>query len=793
MISAPDYQQQFIQYLETSVNTHAAGSTDTKMLLVSLIDSIPYFGAAALNESLYGTLANILEMYLPNNRLQQQPGSTGSCSTVFQYTGPYSGYQTAFYPGVSLSAAGSQVVKLVNAANSSLNNTWWNDFAVAIITDAIISSKITVNVDTDKLSSSLGTFNSNFLPVLTPAYTGVFQFGYPPTTSAMNSITSAGQSAAVASLLQQSILDGDFTTNLNIALSAGGESTLTATWFEYNLWVSLQVLGVANVNGFIQQAMNTGLIVPRSIQPNNWWNGGYTSWFAPISGTWVLPQAAATISSGFPQMSEVICSPSGGHTSPQYGNYPNGYCISLCEWGSLNWYLPSKSSCFGNQTGVLMADGSVKNINEVETGDLVQTDQGARKVVLVESPHRSNRPLYQLNDEQVFATGAHPFRSGSRKGPFRFAVKPWEVMNNLPTMIEPGVGMLQNGTLLSGRKHHQSITIEVQELKTLETGSAATEKVYDLILENWEKGKVAYYVGGPERFYAVDAETVDPTYHLPTTAGILAAMNIALPACRELLSDPVNQIPQAIQQLDIAALRLFASQAVWKETDVKRTRPSIPSPEYYKQNGQWCAHASALECYLVKYFGCMFRREAATGWRATAIPGCVGNHLSVTLHDLILNGENPVAAGSPLTIALHYQRCDASHITPVTVTIPPTSDLQWFCLIDQVIDLGVITSGPLSGNLHVTIHAGEEFIGEFTTACLDLTTQGTTSNHFVYDEYRNITGRMALEQSRVLPGSLSMARSSAQSWKDQQALAMNLRLGELLGRELVQLMQRNFS
>lgn len=791
-MSAQDYQQQYVQYLEKSVNAHATGDTNTKMLLVALIDSIPYFGAAALNESLYGTLANILEIYLPNNRLQQQPGTSGMCSTVFQYSGPYSGYQTAFYPGVTLSAAASRVMQLVSSANSSLNNSWWSNYAVAIITDAVISSKINVNVDTDKLASALGSYNSSFLPVLTPAYTGVFQYGYPPTTSAMSSITSAGQSAAVAGLLQQSIIDGEFTTNLNIAIAAGGESTITATWFEYNLWVALQALGVANVNAFIQQAMGAGLTVPYTIQPNNWWNGGYTSWFTAVSGTWVLPQAAATISSGFPQMSEVICS-RGGHTSPQYGNYPNGYCFSLCEWGSLNWYLPSSGSCFGHQTGVLMADGSVKNIGNIEMGDQVQTDQGPRKVVLVESPQRRNRILYQLNKDHVFATGAHPFRSASRQGPFRFAIKPWEVIDNLPTMIEQGVGLLQPGILLLGRNHQEAITIEVQQLDTFETDAAVNEKVYDLILENWEKGKVTYYVGGPDRFYAVDAETVDPTYHLPTTAGILTAMDIALPVCRQLLKDPADQIRMALQQIDISALRQYASQAVWQDTDVKRSRISIPTPEYYKQNGQWCSHASALEFYLVKYFGCMLRREATTGWRATAIPACSGNHLAITLHDLILKGENPVAANSPLTITLHYPGWGASKTRPFTISIPPKPDPQWFCLIDQVIDLGPVPVSPLSGNLLVTIHSGGTLTGKCTTACLDLTTQGTTSYHFVYDERGAITGRIALEQSRVLPGSLSMAKSAARSWKEQQALSMTVRLGDQIGKELVRLLQRQFS
>jgi hypothetical protein len=778
-----DYQQQFVQYLEQAVNNHS-GDNNIKMLLVALIDSLPALNADALLESVYGTLGTIVEMYLPNDGLQAQPGEPGMCATVYQYSGPYTGYQNAFYTNVTLSSAAAKVVQLVMGVSGSLNANWWAKYAVAVLTDAISSSKISVSIDTDKLSNDLSSYNTAFLPALTPAYVGIFQLGYSPTCNALNSITSAGQSSAVASLLEAAILDGYFTTNINTAMSGGGDGAQAAVWFEFNLWVSLQALGVADVNGFIQQAINSGLDVPIQVGPNYWWNGGYTTWYSALSGTDVLPVAAATINTGFPQLSEVICS-KGGHTSPQIGNVANGYCISLCEWGSLNWYLPSSGSCFGKQTGVLMADGAVKTIDKIEAGDMVQSSEGPRKVVLVESPKRGNRALYQLNDEQVYATAAHPFRALESAGPFRYAVKPWEVLDNLPTMIEKGVGTLQTGAVLQGR----GAAIPVQKLQPFAAGGAHTEQVYDLILESWEKEQVTYYVGGPERFYAVDAETVDPTYHLPTTAGILAAMSISLPVCRELLSDPVTQLPRAIGKLDWAHLRSGAYRHAVQQTGERPQRIRIPGPDFYKHNGQWCPCASALEFYLVKHFGYALRRESVTGWRATAIPPVNGNHLAVTLHDIVLAGDHALPAKTPVTVTLQYIGWGIPRITPVNVDLSASSSPAWLKMIDQVIDLGPVTGGALSGRLTGKIHSGGKCLGTFTAPCIDLTAQGGVSRYFIFNDKGIVIGRIALEQARVLPGSLSMASTAKSAWTDQKAMDMAMRCGEGIGRGLVNILR----
>jgi hypothetical protein len=40
---------------------------------------------------------------------------------------------------------------------------------------------------------------------------------------------------------------GQFSANINQGLSAGGDSAIAATWFLFNLWITLKALGPADV------------------------------------------------------------------------------------------------------------------------------------------------------------------------------------------------------------------------------------------------------------------------------------------------------------------------------------------------------------------------------------------------------------------------------------------------------------------------------------------------------------------------------------------------------------------
>lgn len=71
---------------------------------------------------------------------------------------------------------------------------------------------------------------------------------------------------------------------------------------------------------------------------------------------------------------------------------------------------PGDMRCFIAGTQVTMADGTLKNIEDVQVGEFVLGKDGAHNEVLaLEQPMLGERALYSINDGPFFVTPAHPF------------------------------------------------------------------------------------------------------------------------------------------------------------------------------------------------------------------------------------------------------------------------------------------------------------------------------------------------------------------------------------------------
>ncbi|MES2732535.1 MAG: hint domain-containing protein [Bacteroidota bacterium] len=795
MPSFPQYQQQFVQDTIKAINNgHAhvqvSQTGDVQSQLDALINALPYYGNPALDSAHRGTLANLLEVNLPNNGITPHPDDYGlGYFSSYDYTGPYAGYRNAFFQGIGQTAAATQVANQVAGVNGNLNGGWWGNYGVTILTDAVRQGA-SVSLDTSKLSTDLSNNNSTFLQALPASYLGVFQTAYTPTATALNTIISAGQGVSACSILDGAIRSGVFTANINQALAMGGDSTNAATWFLFNLWITLKALGSTSVDGCIQQSQSSGLKVPLEVGPGNWWNGTYRSWYIPLSGSDVLPVASGTINANMPEQ-ETTTYVSDVPMSPVVTNInqANGYCISLCNWGSLNWYNPSNGSCFGKNTGVLMANGSVKPMEQIRLGDEVQSNGGPGKVVLIETPKRAKRPLYQLNKLQVFSTASHPFRVASSQGPMRLAVDPWALIDGIPTMATNGVGTLKEGVVLAGRSLQEPTQLTVDRLDTHPAGEEQEELVYDLLVAGGKKGYATYFVGGPDNFFAVDAETADPWYDTLSTTAILAAIEAILPACRQYLTAPATDLPLLLTHLKLDNLRSSVHKA-WPALLVnKQKRMAIPKPDFYMQEGNWDPCASALEFHLVLKFGRMVRRETAMGWRFPASVPSLGHHFVVSVHDIELLGEAAMPANRPVEIQLNLRDWTLTEDIVQTLMLSESDQVSWHILIDQVIDFGAIpTISPAV--LIGTIKMKDSKIGQFRVALTPEMLPGFQAEHFVFDTEGQIVGRIAIEPRWIAPSDLLMEAHSSKQWNEDHALAMAISFGQQIGVKLLPLIQK---
>lgn len=747
MTTYQEYEQQFVSDLVK------AAPTPIEPPLRALLNALPYYGSMAWSAAHRGALLNILQTNLPNERIAAQPSESGiNVRSSYGYAGPYSGYRDAFYTGIVSTAAAETVLKLAQDATVGLGRGYWESYSIALLTDSV-RQKVSVSLNIDDLTSTLTYCNQLLMPALSATYLGVYESGYAPTATAYRAIIDAGQKEAAQSQLNDAIRSGYFTANINLAIGTSA-STNAATWFLFNLWITLKALGNQDVDAAIRsyQDPRVGLDVPPQIGPERWWKGGYTTWYAPLTGSDITSQR---IIESLPEDNTVVA---GGFVSGGKASCPYGYSQSLCYWGKLAVYQPQPDSCFGAGTGVWMADGSTKPIEEVRAGDVIRTTLGPRPVLLVEAPPRASRMLYQPGELHVAATASHPFRASLSSAVRRLAVAPWALGDAVPTMLSEGIGTLEGGAVLSGAAADGTREVRVTVINELPASGDAAEAVYDLIVG--ESNSPAYYVGGPEVFVEVDAETADPAFHVPTTAAIAVMMHALLPVVRQHPpADTIQLLRHAIGSVAVRDVIAAAGSA-----EALTSLPGVPGPDFFKlPDGAWNAQASVIESQLVRRFSRALRREAASGWRrkGAALPA---GDVTVVFHDFDLI-DSVVPADRPAAITVELCDTDVVQALPVA----PAAVARGLVAVDAALNFAGLRNDAV---FMATVSVGGQPIGR---ARIPSGTEGV--EHFLFAPNGSIIGRIAIEQVRTAPAS--------SAWTTSTATAMTAGLAQRIAARII--------
>jgi len=750
--------------------------------LQTLVDALPYYGDPDFETAHRSALTNLLEVNMPNSAITPQPNEFGfGYSTMYSYTGPASGYRAFFFAGITQTASAANVARLVQTQNGNLNSGWWGNYGVAVLTDAV-RRKVGLTLNTGKLAGDLSTFNTTFLPCLAASYLGVYQSGFTPTANALNAIVAAGQTTQACADLVSLISSGQFTANINEVISAGGDRTAAAVWFLFNLWTTLKALGLADVDSAIRQFQAAGLNVPAQVGPQNWQNGGYTTWYDALSGSDLAGPFSGPITAALPELKTTYFSQSPLPVKENV-SLARGYAQSLCYWGALNWYNPPPSSCLGKGTGVLMADGSVRAIEDVRIGDTVRTLSGNKRVALVESPPRAGRTLYRVNGLNLYTTAAHPFMAAAGAGVARFTLEPWNLIDTAPTMAFDGVAALVPGSRLSGLGPGGPQEIAVERIEPLEAPSDDTSCVYDLILERSDRAAAPYCVGGPDIFLAVDAETSDGFRQPNATVAIVTAMQTAIESCRRRdLPNPTAELHQVVARLDIGQAVRSARAAAWTGSDSTPPRVYLPGLDFFLLDGKWDVHASMLENDLVRRFARMARRETATGWRSLNAATGVADTLTVVVHDIEFVMDAPRALDGPLSIEIRLRGWSAEEDTVRQLTVDDNGATH-ARLVDSVIDFGRIPRNAGPADLIGTISRNGEPIAAFRTAVLDQIAP-TGMESFLFSGNGRVIGRIALEPRLAHGADAHIEQQRSAAWTHRNAFALAQSLGRQIGSSL---------
>lgn len=736
--------------------------------LAALVDAMPYYADPDMISVHRGALITLLETNFPNAAVAAQPNDYGfGYSISYSYSGGSSGYQNAFFSGVPGSAVANAAAAQAQLVNSGVTLGWWGNYGVAALTDAIRIT-ISAGVDTGHLANDLASNNATLLTCLSATYLAAFTVGFAPTQSALSAIQNQGLTSQCLAELTAAIQDNAFTANINQAIAMGGDSTNAAVWFLFNLWICLKALGAPNVDALITSFQAGGLTVPAEIGPGNWWTGQYTSWFGnPITGADILPAASSMITAAMPEQQ---CSAYAPNYWPYFTNTTcgNGYSQSLCFWGTLNWYNPPPSSCLGFGTGVFMADGRIVPIEEVRVGDEVASINGARRVALVESPQRKQRPLYRVDDLNLRLTAQHPVRTAEGVESRLAAVDPWGAIDTLPTHTSRGIMRLRAGLELHGFKEAYRV-----DRLTQEEGGDPDERVYDLILDTPPGELPVYFVGGPDNFIAVESEIPDVALEPSCTVGVVSALQSVMGELRaEKLGSPSSFHPyvSAVVTSDLSQMRGLPTLPA---DTVERV--AVPGPDFYLVNGEWDPHASALEGELIRRFGRWLRRESEHGWRSTASPSESANRYTCTIYDIELRGEAAIRPG--VSVLVHLQ----TGTKTASIDVPTREETQWHLRIDQDVSLGQRTE--LSG---ASVLYGDVVLDGVSSARFHarMDTPGV-AEYFLFSGEGRVVGRIALEVRLMSTLGLTAESHRRELWGRRERLSRARRLGTEIGNRLL--------
>jgi hypothetical protein len=331
MTTFEQYQQEFVGDL-----LGVARNPPLNPKFQALLDALPYYGKPEFIAAHRGTLRTLLRVNMASNPIAPQPDEWGTYHTsFFKYRGPYSGYADAFCHEAVTNPGATAVAAAARHENNALTPGWWQDYAIAVLTDAARNAA-GLSLDTGKLTGDLAKLNTAFLPALTASVRATMRTAYQPTSSALKAINPI---INARTYLAAAITNGGLIANINVAISNGGDSTQAVVWFLYILWITLAAVtsNISYVDGVIQTCQRAGLSLPPQIGPGNWWHGGYATWYVPLAGPDLVPSAGGLLTAGMPEK----------ETTKYTGNpYPaeedivkeNGYSQSLCYWGPLARY-----------------------------------------------------------------------------------------------------------------------------------------------------------------------------------------------------------------------------------------------------------------------------------------------------------------------------------------------------------------------------------------------------------------------------------------------------------------------
>jgi hypothetical protein len=580
---------------------------------------------------------------------------------------------------------------------TGLTDAFWSDMAVAALCQQMyhVTSNIRQRILIDKINGNLGAWNADLRGRVARFYAHMARVvdGNIKTALAAFPDEHARKQAREYYMLG---LTSDSWINAKVTQQASGNWT-NQDWELFHHWIKLAALGASDqeIDDVINRASAKGLPVPSSLAAGAWRT--WSVWFGNNIGSGDVGEATEPIVRTRCKMIGLAIDCMSEANS--YDFTANG------QPGTAYRVTPSGGSCFAPGAKVLMADGTLKNIETIAPGEQVKTPDGTREVLLRAAPLRGARPLYRIGETAFAFTATHPFIIYDGRpetvGVYT-AVNPEALARALPMLAQLGIRPM-SGDPPPPLVACAAGTVEPYRPENIRLDpNLKPDSLFDLILDVDLGGRSEYFVGDETIQLLVSSEV--PRYlDVPATTAVVIEV---MQNCAGTILAELSRVPDE----GFADLLTIGYEAI-----SRTLLPSIGSdlnapaqaeefdPERFldreRVRGDVRAFAASLSSegsgydhrlgtvldLFVPQFAPQFQAAIGLGWRTFELSDLDGGMLlAVTLYGLELFGCEGTIPADEAALALTLSIGDARYLK-VAPVLPSNSTDHSYYATDQVI------------------------------------------------------------------------------------------------------------
>ncbi len=613
-------------------------------------------------------------------------GSTpGHLSQMFG-TGP--SFKEVFFPALRYDPREADIQRVTR-----LDNDFWTALAVVSICQQIglSTSDIRPQMLTLQIGAEIGERNAQIRRVATSWYTYALNAVDGDVRTALAAFPDEPSRVAARGHYLLGLTSDTWVNDKLVQLASG--SWTNATWELYHHWTKLLALGtpVADIDAAIGTIQSKGLPIPSEVGPTAWRQ--WTRWFGADIGGSDLPDAVAAIL-------KTKCSVPIGGKFPTCMPEAASYEFTANSQPGNPYRRPPSGSCFTAGTRIVMADGGLKPIEQVATGEKVATPTGAREVVLTSRPRRAGRPVYRFDGLDFGFMGTQPFLvfGGSSDDVPTYAAADAEALARaVPTLTQFGMRGLSAGTpVLAAYRDALLVSSETTGVVPFPPPSTTMHEpdgddyVYDLVLALGEEGRSEFFAGDAETQLLVSSEI--PRYlAAPDTAAVVLHIldQAAVPILQRMEHVPDDGFADLLSiGIDAAARtvlpRLLQAQLTPEAAGLESDPPGLTEAinqlsATLGRDGQYDNRMSTLIEQFIPRFAPQLQAAIHMGWRSFSLATQgEATVLAVTIYAVEIFAEAGRLQASDIDIVVTLSTRGSQWVRTVEVDPAASSDHSYF-------------------------------------------------------------------------------------------------------------------